>query len=246
VFELLRESQGVASLGREGHVLWETFHHPEEHDWRSNEVRAEDVTATERRYLAWAIPQLGGPGRFVDKTPRNTLRLSYLDSLFPGARYVFISRDGRAVVSSLIVGWRARPRPAYVLPEGLDIPGVPDRHWHFVLSPGWRSLKGASLEEVCTHQYLTSTQAMLDFEAALPADRLTTVRYEDLLDDPVGEVERLSRSLGLPFGPADEQRTRAKVRRPEGPPKWQTLTPAEIEHVLPRLRPMLERTGYGD
>ena len=35
LFSLLRASPGLASIGQEGHVLWESFHHPREHGWRS-------------------------------------------------------------------------------------------------------------------------------------------------------------------------------------------------------------------
>ena len=244
VFDILRRAEGVASIGQEGHVLWESFHHPREHDWRSNALGAEDVRSFERRYLAHAIRTLAGEGVFLDKTPRNSLRLPYLDALFPDARYVFVQRDGRAVVSSLIVAWRSRERPAYVLPEPFTIPGIPDRHWHFILPPGWRGLRGHSLEDVCAHQYVTSVEAVWRFRDGLDPARAVDLRYEALLDDPAGESERVHQALGLPFRRADADRARRDVRGETGPPKWQTLTPAEIDRVMPAIAATLERTGY--
>ena len=245
VFDLLRRAEGVASIGQEGHVMWESFHHPRDHGWRSNAVGPGDIRAFERRYLAWAIRALAGSGRFLDKTPRNSLRLPYLDALFPDARFVFVQRDGRAIVSSLVVAWRERPRPAYVLPHPFAIPGIPQRHWHFILPPGWRELNEHPLEDVCAHQYVTSVEAILDFREGLDPGRAVDVRYESLIEDPVAQMERAHHLLGLPFHPADATRARAEVRRPDGPPKWQTLTPEEIERVMPRIAGTLERTGYG-
>jgi hypothetical protein len=245
-FSLLRMTPAFASLGQEGHVLWESFHHPREHGWRSNALGAGDVRSFERRYLAWAISSLARPkrGRFLDKTPRNSLRLPYLDALFTDARYVFVQRDGRATVSSLVVAWRERRHPAYVLPVPYIIPGIPERHWNFILPPGWRELNGRALEDVCARQYVTATEAILDFRAGLPAERRVDLRYEDLLADPAGQMEHVHRALDVPFADADARRAREYVRTADRPEKWRTATPEEIKRVLPALDPMLQRTGY--
>jgi hypothetical protein len=249
VFNLLRRHPGLASVGQEGHALWETFHGPWDHGWDSNALGAEDVRGRERRYLAWAIDVLAKPRdgqRFVDKTPRNALRLPYLEALFPDATYVFVHRDGRAVVSSLLVAWRGRETAAYTLPEPITVDGRPLSDWHFVLPPGWRDLDGRRLEDVCALQYVTCAQAIADFRDRLPSDRAVDLRYEDLLLDPTGEVRRVHGELGLKFGQAEAEAARAEVRTPSGPEKWRTVTPDEIENVLPSIRPTLERTGYED
>jgi Sulfotransferase family len=245
VFDLLRASPALASIGQEGHVLWESFHHPREHGWRSNTLGPGDVRSFERRYLAWAIDTLARPrgGRFLDKTPRNSLRLPYLDALFPDAQYVFVQRDGRATVSSLITAWREREHPAYVLPIPFSIPGIPERHWHFILPRGWRRFDRHPLEEVCAHQYVTATSAILDFRARLEPSRFVDLRYEDLLAGPAGQMEHVHQALDIPFADAEARRARERVRAGD-PEKWRTATPAEVERVLPAIEPMLERTGY--
>ena len=246
VFSLLRANPALASIGQEGHVLWESFHHPREQGWFSNALSPGDVRSFERRYLAWAIGALARPkgGRFLDKTPRNSLRLPYLDALFPDAQYVFVQRDGRATVSSLVVAWREREHPAYVLPVPFHTPGIPDRAWHFILPPGWREMDGRPLEDVCALQYTTATDAILEFRGGLAADRFVDLRYEDLLADPAGQMEHVHQALDVPFTDAEARRAREHVRAPSGPQKWRTATPGEIERVLPAIEPMLERTGY--
>lgn len=234
----------TASLGTEGHVFWESFHHPRAKGWASNALDASDVGAVERRYLAWAIPALAGKGRFVDKTPRNVLRLPYLEALFPDATYVFTFRDGRAIVSSLIAEWPRGGRPPYLLPKGFAVQGVPERTWRFVLPPGWERFNGRPLEELCAHQYVTCTEALLRFRDELPAERFVDLRYEELVGDPLPQVARVYDRLGLRMSDRVEERTGRVVRPPRSPERWETEHREEIERVLPAIRPMLERTAY--
>ena len=43
-----------------------------------------------------------GKPKLVVKDPRDSLRVSHLKTLFPGARFIFLSRDGRDVVASMV------------------------------------------------------------------------------------------------------------------------------------------------
>ena len=91
----------------EGHILWDEFHPKKRRD--SDALDAEDASDRERKYVNLAV-RLFARRRFVDKTPENTLRVGYLDALFPDATFVFLRRRAADNVNSLIEGWRARPR----------------------------------------------------------------------------------------------------------------------------------------
>ncbi|MGH2678269.1 MAG: hypothetical protein ACRDHB_07915, partial [Actinomycetota bacterium] len=65
-----------------------------------------------------------------------------------------------------------------------------------------------------------------------------------LLSDPTDQMRRIHAALELDFGEAQASLARAEVRAPSGPEKWRTITPDEIENVMPSIRPTLERTGY--
>jgi len=245
LFQLLRHLPGVATIGHEGHILWDTFHPLEAVGYESHALGPQDVRRFERRYLAWIIPALAGRGRFLDKTPRNVLRLPYLDALFPDARYVFVRRDPRGAVSSLIVGWRKQQVRGSHIPEPFQVQGIPQRRWFYLLTPGWRDLNGRTVEEVCAHQFLACQEAIDGFAPRLSQDRFTEVRYEDLVTDPVAEVKRIGEAVETGFDPASADAIRGIVR-PDPPDKWRTRTPEEIERVLPLLAPALERLGYTD
>ncbi|HEV3471638.1 MAG TPA: sulfotransferase, partial [Actinomycetota bacterium] len=66
----------------------------------------------------------GRKHRLLDKTPRNALRVPFVDALFPDARYIYLQRDGRENVNSLINAWRTPRYRSYELPQEHSIPGV--------------------------------------------------------------------------------------------------------------------------
>src|SRR5262249_41075898 len=138
----------------------------------------------------------------LDKTPKNALKIPYLDALFPDASFVFVTRDPRANVSSLVEGWTTRHGISCRVPERLDV-GVYRGHlWCYVLPPGWRTVGRAPVEEVAAFQYeRTNAIALQDLGAIDPA-RVVTIRFEDLLASPLDVAGRLLDGLDLPASEA--------------------------------------------
>lgn len=242
----------MASIRHEGHLLWEAFNHPSRHGWSSNALTAEDVTDIERKYVYRVLRVVGGRRRFVDKTPKNCLRVSYLNALFPDATFVFLRRRAADNVSSLMQGWRARPRYAgYELPQALEGLGELNGHtWSFVLIPGWRELRNASLEEVCARQYVECNEAILRARRELDPARTVDVAYEDLVARPSEEVARVYGELGLSFTDeaavfaADLRRTPINALTPPREEKWRDENLDEIRRILPLVAETERRLGY--
>ena len=242
----------LATVHTEGHILWDEFHRPRDRGWNSDAVTPAEIAHRERAYLHLAIRLFARGGRFVDKTPANCLRVAYLEALFPDATFVFLRRRGADNVSSLMEGWRARPRfVRYRLPEmltGLD--ELSGDRWSFVLVPDWRDLRAASLEEVCAHQYVACNRAVLDAREASSASWVD-VAYEDLVASPTEELRRVYAELGLAFADtaarfADNlaHRRSATSVSASRPDKWRVLNEAAIERVAPRLEAVERRLGY--
>jgi hypothetical protein len=253
LLDALRASGELATVQSEGHVLWDEFHHPREHGWGSDAVAPSEITNRERAYLYLAIRLFARGGRFVDKTPANCLRVPYLRALFPGATFVFLRRRGPDNVSSLIEGWRARPRfVRYRLPEPLTGLGELDgARWSFVLVPGWRELRAASLEEICAHQYVECNRAVLDARTSSTASWVD-LAYEDLVASPADELRRVYGELGLSFTGAVERFARELASRRSATSltapqreKWRERNEAAVERVSPQLEDMERRLGYG-
>lgn len=252
LYRALSASPEMASIRHEGHLLWEAFNHPSRHGWSSNALTAEDVTDIERKYVYRVLRVVGGRRRFVDKTPKNCLRVSYLNALFPEATFVFLRRRAADNVSSLMQGWRARPRYAgYELPQALEGLGELNGHtWSFVLIPGWRELRNASLEEVCARQYVECNEAILRARRELDPARTVDVAYEDLVARPSEEVARVYGELGLRFTDeaavfaADLRRTPINALTPPREEKWRDENLDEIRRILPLVAETERRLGY--
>jgi hypothetical protein len=192
-------------------------------------------------------------GRFVDKTPENTLRVTYLDALFPDAMFVFLRRRAADNVNSLIEGWRARPRfVTHRLPTPLEgIAPLDGRLWSFALLPEWRALTRASLEEICARQYVACNEAVLEAQAAMEPSRWRDLSYEEFVAAPVDELRQLFASLDLQWSPAVERYAAELDRRPSAtavtPPrrdKWRDQNLEAIERILPLVRETEARLGY--
>jgi len=252
LLDALRASGELATVQSEGHILWDEFHHPRDHSWCSDAVAPNGIAPRERAYLHLAIRLFARHGRFVDKTPANCLRVPYLEALFPDATFVFLRRRGADNVSSLMEGWRARPRfVRYRLPEpltGLD--ELDGDRWSFVLVPGWRELRAASLEEICAHQYVECNRAVLDARGTSKASWID-LTYEDLVASPADELRRIYDELGLSFtdaverfaGELAERRSATSVTAPQRE-KWRERNEAAVGRVAPQLQALERQLGY--
>jgi hypothetical protein len=252
LFDALARSSELASLGDEGHVLWEAFNHPSHHAWTSSALSPEDVTADERRWIYRIVRAVTGGLRFLEKTPRNCLRIPYVNELFPDATFVFLRRRAADNVNALIEGWRASPRYAsYRLPEAMEgLRSLNGHHWSFVLLPGWRDLKHAPLEEICARQYVECNEAIVRARADLGPERCIDVAYESLVARPAEEVSRIYRKLGTTFSDAAAAfsasipHTPINSLTPPRPDKWREQNPDEIRRILPLVAETERRLGY--
>jgi hypothetical protein len=251
LYSMVRSAPGTAHWPGEAHEIWEADYHPALRGWTSNALDASDVTPEGGRRIRRSFFLVAGPHRrLVDKTPRNAMRVAFVDALFPDATFVFLKRDGRDNVSSLINAWRTPRYRTYFLPEPHHIPGVDPRWWKFVLYPGWRDDLHGPVEVVCARQWAASNDLALDAAAGVAGGRWIEVRYEDLVAEPDATIADLLERLGLDYSPA----VRAKVRAiattpinavtPPEPGKWRRENATEIEAVSDVIAPTMRRLGY--
>ncbi|HEX2296883.1 MAG TPA: sulfotransferase [Actinomycetota bacterium] len=248
LYSVLRSAPQFAHWPGEAHEVWEADYHPALRGWRSNALTASDVDpkAVQRIRRAFFLVA-GSRRRLIDKTPRNALRVSFVDAVFPDARYVHLVRDGRENVNSLINAWRTPRYRTYRLPHSIE--GVDPQWWKFVLYPGWQSDAAGPLEVVCAKQWASSNEHALRDLAAV-GDRAVRVRYEDLVDDPEGEVARVAEFLEVPFDEGLRSKAQAirttpvNVVTPPEPGKWRRENPREIEAIVPLIAAEMEALGY--
>jgi hypothetical protein len=252
LYRVLRASPRLANWRpSEAHEVWELDYHPALRGWDSNVLDRSDLRQDAAARIRRSFFLVAGKRRrFIDKTPRNTLRVPFMDAVFPDARYVFLQRDGRENVNSLINAWRSPRYRTYELPEPHSMPGVDPRWWKFVLYPGWRLDLRGPLEVVCANQWKFSNDYALDGSELIGDDRWTSLRYEDLVEDPVGEVVRIVKWLELPF--EDPVRAQAEAVRttpvnvvtPPERGKWRRENPKEVKSITPLIADTMRRLGY--
>ncbi len=256
-FETLAASGAFLNFGYEIPQLWNGLYGPHHNQWESEAAGPEHARPEHRDAALRFFYQRLGSGAVLDKTCINTLRVGYLHRLFPKARFVFIHRDGRDNVSSMIDGWRyGRSDGGFGLqkffgpsPEAVAINDSEFREWHFFLPPGWRDYNRATLEEVCAFQWASANRLALDAAQALPEGQWLQLRYEDLFERPVEMFRRLFERLELPFTEAMEARCAdlqptSIVRGAPKKEKWKEHNREAIERILPAIAPMQRRLGY--
>ena len=251
LFETLAQAPGAYTVGDESHLQFESLPalRPEAHGYESNRLRAADATAEiadeiRRRFVAALRDRDGRPlppdaaaFRLVEKTPKNALRIPFLDAVFPDALYVYLYREPEENLSSLIEGWQSGRFVMY--PE---LPGWPGPPWSFLLVPGWRELAGASVVAIAAAQWQRTQQVLLDDLASLPRQCVLTLTYGELLADPETEIRRICAFAGLGWDralPRSLPLSAHTVTAP-APGKWRRHQ-ALLESQLPALAATADR-----
>lgn len=203
LFETLAQAPNLFTVGGESHLVIEGVRGLgiKAQDYDSNclsavHARPEIVAALRVRFSQLLVdrdgrPAPGGRIRLLEKTPKNALRIPFLAAVFPEARFVYLHRDPRQTLSSMMEGWESGLFRTYA-----TLPGWTDeRPWSFLLTPDWRALVGLPLEQIVAAQWAATTQILLDDLEALPPNRWVTARYDCLTADPKAEIGRLCAAL---------------------------------------------------
>ena len=249
-FETLAQARGVYTIGGESHALIENVLGLNIADRGLDSNRLDAGAATpavvaelRRRFFAalrdrdGQVPN-GQVVRLLEKTPKNSLRVPFLAQVFPQARFVFLYREVRETLSSMIEAWRSGRFVTY--------PGLPgwnnELPWSLLLTPGWRDLNGRALHEVVAAQWEVTTRMLLDDLSAIAPERVHFARYDALLADPSGAISRLCAALDFGWDrPLDSKLplSRYTVSAPDAQ-KWRRHE-HEIMQVLPGLEATIER-----
>jgi hypothetical protein len=199
-FEILSQSPTVYTIGKESHALIESISrlHPAHRQFSSNRLTAEDADTDTAEQLRSAFlsqmydrngkapdPRMAGV-RLLEKTPKNALRVPFFQANFPDAFFIYLYRDPREEISSMMDAWRSGRFVTYP-----NLPGWSGLPWSLVLIPGWERLLGKPLVEIVARQWATTTQILLDDLKRLPPQQWCVASYDRLVSDPQTEVERV-------------------------------------------------------
>lgn len=179
----------------------------------------------------------------LEKTPRNALNIPFLLEVFPDARFIYLHRDPRQNIASLIEAWDAGLRTGRFV-TFRDLPGWDRQGWCFLLPPGWRTMIGRSLPEIAAFQWSASNDKILDSLTHLPSSRWVSVSYRELTEAPGETLTRLCQFAGMKVPPGMTEADALPLSRttlsPPHPDKWKRYEQA-INERLPEIAGTTDR-----
>jgi hypothetical protein len=257
LFELLARSRSLWSIGGESHFIIEDLAglDPSDGRVRSNRLTEapDDVAHVIRAGFAIAARCGDGPRlvelspmarptsiRFVEKTPKNMLRVPFMRAVFRDCRFVLLAREPREAMASMIEAWESGKFVTYAQLPGFDGP------WSMLLPDGYERFSGQSVEERVAFQWAEANRVALDDLSAIAASDWCRVDYAELASDPATALERIARMAELDL--SDVIAIAAGGGLPVSthtlsPPrqgKWQRHA-ARLAPVLPLVREVEER-----
>jgi hypothetical protein len=191
------------------------------------------------------LGQITDPRWIVIKEPNGSHASDSLMSLFPESRLLFLVRDGRDVIDSLIDAMLSKDS-WWQQSQGSDEPRIVSERMAFINHH-------AKL-------WLQRTQSTQRAFGALPEEQRHRVGYEALLADTTAEFGAMLDWLGMDIAPdqvraavekrsfkaiPDAEKGPGKRARSANPGQWkQRLRPGEIELVESVMGPKLRELGY--
>ena len=170
-----------------------------------------------RKTLTWRTGK-----RILLKSPTHTGRIDFLARMFPGAKFIHLVRDPRALFPSTQRLWRSLDAV-----QGMQVPreeGLDD----YVFECLTRMYRGFDRQR-----------------PLIPPRDICDLRYEALVEDPVREVRRVYDALGLPGFEAVLPALEAHATAQQGySPNQHALDPAVEAEIRRRWAKYCKAFGY--
>ena len=260
LYETLLRHPELWALGNESHAEIENLPglSPADRGYTSNALDAVDanpqiVEAIQKvfaermqdkngnKYVLLAASSRPESVRFLEKTPKNALRVPFMHAVFHDAYFIFLHRDPKPNLASMMEAWFSGKFVTY-----RDLPGWRGLPWSLLLTPGWRKLPMDYLAAIVAHQWCTANTAILDSLDRLPGDHWCTLSYEDFIASPTDTIKKLYSFCKLsPVLLGDRQNIQGlplsrHTLTPPSADKWKHHA-KEIERIMDSVTPVEKR-----
>ncbi len=244
--------------------------------WRHGNIRTDtDAFPTSYarpdviRYIRFCFDKLAGKNKLdflVEKTCANSLRVPFVDEVFPDAKYVFIYRNGYDVVASANLRWKAKLDFFYLLDKARFVPisDLPFYFFRFCMNRFHRAfsndgrlafwgpqlenmqelLATHSLEQVCALQWKRCVDEACHALSQLPENRVVKVQYESFVTNPGEELEQICRELGINAGAQDLKQAVSSVRGSSVGKGIKQLDSILLDSLAPLVEDTMRELGY--
>jgi LPS sulfotransferase NodH len=162
------------------------------------------------------------PRRLVLKSPPHTARVPVLLEMFPDARFVHIVRDPYVVFPSTVKMWKS----------------MTSGHC-------FQKSDGAGIEERVFQQFRVIYDRLEEARPLFKPGRFHELRYEELVHDPVGEMQKVYSALELDGFEQARPRLEQYLQQTDGyETNRYTITPEQRAEIDRRWGDISRRYGY--
>jgi hypothetical protein len=264
--DVLTQLPGVATWPcDEINLIWRHGNRSEPSDELTAEMARPAVAAYIRSRFDRVHRRYDAP-TVVEKTCATSLRVEFTRAVLPGAKYIFITRDGVDAAASAAERWNAPLDVRYTAAKGRfvppsDLPYYGARFLANQLRRRGSSPEGVSswwgprprdfrelmrrhpVDELCALQWARCVDASIRGLDGLPDTQLLHVSYEDFVTDPRAGLARITDFLELAAG--DASSTVAGVSSASIGKGRASLGPEREARLEELVAPSLGRLGYG-
>jgi Sulfotransferase family len=204
----------------------------------------------------------------LEKTCASSMRVPFIDAVFPEAKYIFLVRHGLDATLSAAVRWQATLDIRYTLKKlryvpMTDIPLYGSRFlrtrikrvlsgettlssWGPVYEGMLEDRKQLPLLDVCARQWLACVMDSSRAFAKMAPEKFLQVRYEDLVSDPEPSLHRILAFCDVDRDTAAVAKEAQKFRA-DGVGGWRKKLDADAaSHLKEIMEDALEVFGYND
>ncbi len=201
----------------------------------------------------------------MEKTPANILKIPYVRAIFPEATYLFIVRNPLSFISSVELKWQ-RPVGRGGIVRRLKSTPITQLHHYAgrlvrerfekrilgrkylsVWGPRYRGMdqdmKTNDLLTVMARQWSTCSRKAEKDLARFEEGRVLRIKYEDFVDNPVADLERICAHCGLNMTKDMVKLAHEKVES-DRQVKWRRFDPETLARIVPQIEDEMRRHGY--
>lgn len=238
-------------------------------DKDSDEFAEEDLTPQIAKFIIGEFVKIQNKNNFnyvVEKTCANSLRVSFIRAIFPNAKYILITRDGRDVVSSAEKRWKAELDLNYIYQKAKYIPKQDVLYYatkYFTnriskifskedrlatWGPRFKKidevLRNKNIFEISAIQWSKSVELSLEGLSSLSQEQLLHIQYENFTKSPHDVLPKL---LGFLDYKGDEKTLKmlSSNVKYSSVGKWRSnLSNETLSKISPLINPTLIKLGY--
>jgi hypothetical protein len=238
---------------------------------RHDRFTEDDATSRVKKYIRKRFLQFQrkhGNKRVMEKTPANTLKVSYVEAIFPESKMLYIIREPFANLSSAELRWQTKKNNWHHL--WVRFMECPKSQLHYyigrflidnfrrnILRKKYFSIWGVRYkgiykelkEKKLTHEELIckqwvecSRQAEEDL-AKMDQSKVMRIRYEDFVENPIKMYREITKHFDLTLTEELESKIKEMVD-PSRQDKWTRLDKDVLKKCYPIVKDEMQRHGY--